>query len=51
MLKVTLQAVASGVAALALVTMLSWTFLDATAFTKHPGNGSATLQAISVLVR
>ena len=51
MLKVTLQTVASGVAALALVTMLSWTFLDATAFAKHTGNGSATLQAISVLVR
>jgi hypothetical protein len=51
MLKVTLQAVASGFAALALVTMLSWTFLDATAFANNSGNGSATLHAISVLVR
>ena len=50
MLKVTLQAVASGFAALALVTVLSWTFVDATHF-NGASDGSATLHAISVLVR
>jgi hypothetical protein len=53
MLKVNLQAVASGFAALALVMVLSWTFVDATSIARvhRDGSSSGLVAAISALVR
>jgi hypothetical protein len=52
MLKVNLQAVASGFAALALVMVLSWTFVDATSVARHHrDNSGGFLATISALVR
>jgi hypothetical protein len=53
MLKMNLKAVASGFAALALVTMLSWTFVDASRLlgVQRDGSSSRVLAAVSALVR
>jgi hypothetical protein len=52
MLKMNLQAVASGFAALTLVMVLSWTFVDATSIARtHRDNSSGFVAAISALVR
>ena len=52
MMKMNLQAVASGFAALALVMVLSWTFVDATSVARtHRDNSAGLVAAISALVR
>jgi hypothetical protein len=52
MLKMNLQAVMSGFAALTLVMVLSWTFVDATSIARtHRDNSSGFVAAISALVR
>ena len=53
MLKMNLKAMASGFAAVALVLVLSWTFVDATSIARvHRDAGpGAIVAAISALVR
>jgi hypothetical protein len=53
MLKMNLKAVASGFAAVALVLVLSWTFVDATSIARvhRDGGSSALVAAVSALVR
>ena len=53
MLKMNLKAVASGFAALALVVVMSWTFVDASSLLGKQRDGSSVrvLTAISALVR
>ena len=53
MLKMNLKAVASGIAALALVMVLSWTFVDATSLSRvqRDGNSGGLVASISALVR
>jgi hypothetical protein len=51
MLKMNLKALMSGVAALGLTIVLSWTFVDATTLANIHHDGHGILSAISALVR
>ena len=53
MLKMNLKAVASGFAALALVVVVSWTFVDASRLlgVQRDGSSGRVLAAVSALVR
>jgi hypothetical protein len=51
MLTLNLKAVASAFAALAVTTMLSWTFVDATSHARVTHGSSAIVATVAALVR